>query len=53
MPADQSTWKQIIAAAENVVATPGWLGVATTYVGLGVKNSIFGVDHLLFVPRLR
>jgi hypothetical protein len=36
----------------TVTAASGSLGVARTYVGLGVEHILFGVDHLLFVLAL-
>jgi hydrogenase/urease accessory protein HupE len=35
-----------------VEATPGALEVARTYLGLGVRHILFGIDHLLFVLAL-
>jgi hypothetical protein len=36
----------------TIIAAPGVLGVATTYVGLGLAHILGGVDHLLFVLAL-
>ena len=38
--------------AFTVVAAPGALGVAETYVDLGIEHILFGIDHLLFVLAL-
>jgi hydrogenase/urease accessory protein HupE len=35
-----------------VEATQGWLGIAATYLRLGVEHILLGIDHLLFVLAL-
>ena len=35
-----------------VEATQSWLGIATTYLRLGVEHILLGIDHLLFVLAL-
>ncbi len=35
-----------------VAATQGWLGIAATYLRLGVEHILLGIDHLLFVLAL-
>lgn len=35
-----------------VEAAQGWLGVAATYLRLGVEHILLGIDHLLFVLAL-
>jgi len=36
----------------QVVASPGWQQVSSTYLGLGVEHILLGIDHLLFVFAL-
>lgn len=36
----------------TVEASPGAVGIATSYIGLGIEHILLGVDHLLFVFAL-
>jgi hydrogenase/urease accessory protein HupE len=36
----------------EIAASQTWLGVASTYIGQGIRHILFGADHMLFVLGL-